>query len=303
MSIPIFPNFQPLTVEHKQSVETALIGFMPYSDFDFTSLWSWDVEESIAISTLHQNLVFLFVDYLTKEKFFSFVGKNEIDATIKILLEHSMAQGHGNSLKLIPGEIVELIKNPQICEVVADRDNFDYILHLPTMVNIRARKNKSRRRKVELFDSLYGENTSIRNLELANTESQAKLLTLFDTWAGTKTTANTEIQSEREAIIRLFQLPSPNKLQLTAIFLRDELIGFSIDEILNGNYAMGHFIKANTKYSGVFQYLEHHVNLNLASQGVEFLNIEQDLGIETLRMSKMGQHPHLLLEKFILTQV
>ncbi len=302
MSIPTFPSFQKLIVEHEHSVKSALVGFKPYSDFDFTSLWSWDIQESIAVSALHENIVFLFSDYLTKDMFFSFLGKNEIDATIKILLEHSFKQGYGTSLKLIPGEIVDLIKDPGTCEVVADRDNFDYILHLPTMVDIRARRNKSRRRKVELFDSLYGDHVSVRGLVI-NKESLDRLLGLFDTWASTKNIANTEIQSEREAIVRLFQLPVPNKLQLTAIFLGDELIGFSIDELLNKNYALGHFIKANTKYLGVFQYLEHQVNLNLTNQGIEFLNIEQDLGIEALRMSKLGQHPCTLLEKFTLTKV
>ena len=64
---------------------------------------------------------------------------------------------------------------------------------------------------------------------------------------------------------------------------------------------MGHFLKADIDYLGAFQYIDHQVNLNLAKKGIEFINIEQDMGLENLRISKTGLHPYMFLEKFTIS--
>ena len=63
--IPQFPEFKSLELSDKKDIESFTKRFPPYSDFNFVSMWSWDIKEEIRISQLNGNLVVRFTDYLT----------------------------------------------------------------------------------------------------------------------------------------------------------------------------------------------------------------------------------------------
>ena len=69
--IPEFPEFKKLELSDKEEVEKITSKFPPYSDFNFVSMWSWNIENKIWISQLYGNLVVHFTDYLTDGTFLS----------------------------------------------------------------------------------------------------------------------------------------------------------------------------------------------------------------------------------------
>ena len=103
---------------------------------------------------------------------------------------------------------------------------------------------------------------------------------------------------EEMAISRLLQTASNHKLVLSCIFLRDIMIGFSIDEILPKKYAISHFFKADNLHNGVYDFLNKKVSQYLATHNVALWNWEQDLGIENLRRSKKSYRPVNFLKKY-----
>ncbi|MCA1638525.1 MAG: hypothetical protein LC768_09365, partial [Acidobacteria bacterium] len=62
--IPSFPHFRNLRADDKEAVESFTNQFPPYSDFNFTSLWCWNVSEKIQVSQLYGNLIVRFTDYV-----------------------------------------------------------------------------------------------------------------------------------------------------------------------------------------------------------------------------------------------
>ncbi len=75
---------------------------------------------------------------------------------------------------------------------------------------------------------------------------------------------------------------------------------FSLGELLNQRTAVIHIEKANPEIGGFYtlmnqQFCEH------AWKEVEFINREQDLGEDGLRMAKLSYHPERLEEKFRIT--
>lgn len=72
--IPEFPQFKVLELSDKGDIEVFTKKFPPYSDFNFVSMWSWDIKGDMRISQLNDNLVVRFTDYLTGNPFFSFFG-------------------------------------------------------------------------------------------------------------------------------------------------------------------------------------------------------------------------------------
>jgi uncharacterized protein len=73
--------------------------------------------------------------------------------------------------------------------------------------------------------------------------------------------------------------------------------GFTIGEWLSKDCYIVHFSKALHSIRGLYQYLIQHL-----AQSVEgscsWMNLEQDLGIEALRYSKLSYHPELLIKKW-----
>lgn len=123
--IPSFPHFRDLRSHDKEVIESFTSQFPPYSDFNFTSLWCWNVSEKIQVSELRGNLVVRFTDYVTGEPFYSFCGSSAADETATALIALACAEGLPSVLKLVPSEAVATLSN-KFC-VTEDPDNYDYI--------------------------------------------------------------------------------------------------------------------------------------------------------------------------------
>ena len=91
--IPEFPQFKNLELTDKKEVEKITGKYPPYSDFNFVSMWSWDIKGEMRLSILNGNLVVRFTDYITGNPFYSFLGNNEVNDTVEKLLELSKKEG------------------------------------------------------------------------------------------------------------------------------------------------------------------------------------------------------------------
>ena len=80
-----FPNFKLLELTDCEAVLSITSKLPPYSDFNFVSIWSWNLYDKIMISQLNGNLVVKFTDYITGESFYSFIGNTEVEKTTKEL--------------------------------------------------------------------------------------------------------------------------------------------------------------------------------------------------------------------------
>src|SRR3990167_1574661 len=108
---PLFPEFNPLTLEDKEGIENFTKQFPPYSDFNFTSMWSYDTDNDVQFSWLNGNFVMIFRDYITKNPFYSFLGNSKPIETINALLEYSKSQNLPEELFLIPEDNIKEIQD------------------------------------------------------------------------------------------------------------------------------------------------------------------------------------------------
>lgn len=294
--IPNFPKFEKLSIDHKSHIEKHISKFPPYSDFNFTSLFSWGDEET-NLSLLNGNLVIKFKDYLTNEPFYTFIGINKVNDTIKVLLEESTKNKLHPKLKLIPE--VALKADPKILEefkIEEDRDNFDYIYLLQEALDFKGNKHRDKRNFINRFKRLYSSSHKI--IDLADSTIQKQIMDLFKIWQKLKGREHKEIENELFAIQKIFKFSKNLKLHVIGLYIDKKLVGFSINEILIDGYAMNLFEKADTKYQGIFPYLRQITAKYLIELGGKFLSHEQDLGIEGLRKSKMSYNPSFFLKKY-----
>lgn len=292
--IPEFPEFKKLELSDKKDVERFTHHFPHHSDFNFSSMWSWDIHHGIMLSQLNENLIVLFNDYISGEHFLSFMGSKEIVETASKIILFSEKHYHKNFLKLIPEEMSLHFKNTTFY-AKEDRDSFDYIYLVEHLVNMKNWTKHPAGRKIRKFIKNHPDYI-VRELNTKNI-SQKEYEKMFEKWSKNKEIESHFELNEYKAFKRLIEMDDQN-IKFISIYIDGILAGFSVYEILSNNYALAHFSKADTKdYPGIYDVLNWEEAKFFHKQGIKYLNWEQDLGIPGLRYSKIKYEPAFFLRK------
>jgi hypothetical protein len=290
--LPQFPQFKKLELSDKNDVEKITHQYPPYSDFNFVSMWAWDIKEEMRISVLNENLVVRFTDYLTGESFYSFLGNNKVNDTAEKLLELSKKEGLEIKLKLVPEESIKELDLNKF-KIKEDRDNFDYILETKQIEELKGDKHRNKR---AVINNLL-KNHKIETKQLEDFTSIVPFLESLKDQDG-----EFKIKREIQAVMRLLKLEIKSDLVLLTVTSENKMVSFIINEIPpNSRHSMGHFLKVNSKFhSGLSTFLLKTMCGVLKKKGFDLLNMEQDLGISGLKFWKENHCPAYFLKKYII---
>ena len=148
--IPTFPDFKNIELTDRPLVERLTEKFPPYSDFHFSSLYSWDIHHKMRLSLLNGNLVVLFEDYMTGKFFMTFIGSQEIMATAHVLLEFSAEHRYESCLRLISEEMSHALHAAGFM-VEPDLDAHDYIYSINHLALMHTWRQGRQRRQIKKF--------------------------------------------------------------------------------------------------------------------------------------------------------
>ena len=87
-------------------------------------------------------------------------------------------------------------------------------------------------------------------------------------------------------------------LEGVALKIGGTMQGFAFGGPLGGDTIVEHVEKANVSYNGIYQKLNNEFCRSLGDR-YEFVNREEDMGLEGLRKSKMSYRPVRLVDKYI----
>ena len=291
-----FPKFKHLELSDKKAVEKFTSSFDPYSDFNFTSLWSWDTDRKLSVSILNGNMVVKMPDYVKNQQIVTFIGDNKVDETIIDLLDYNRTNKLGMSLKLIPEITIDSIKKTDQFEIKEDSDNNDYILSVDEIVNLKGNKFKKKRHQVNRFESAHP-GYIVDVLDLDDSKTQKEIRDLTTLW----TNNSNEDGLNRNEIVALERILHSSKhlgVEGIGCYVDNSLVAYGIFEKLDKYYGIAHFEKANTHYQGIYAFINQAQAKHLKLAGCEFYNIEQDLAVPGLKRSKQDWKPIKFLKKF-----
>jgi hypothetical protein len=296
--IPTFPNFKKLELTDKEDVEKFTAQFPPYSDFNFVSMWIWNVFGDMEISQLNKNLVVIFNDYISSKPLVSFIGKNKIYETTSELINFSQKNYKTSTLKLIPEEAAKgLIKLG--FTAISDRDSHDYVYSTSHLASMDAWPKSTISKGIRRFIKKYPDYVIKENL--IQEISKDEYLRMFGRWSDNKSIMNHFELNEYKAFERTFEINDKN-IKIISLYIENVLVGFTIYEILSDGYAMSHFAKADISYHpSVYDVLDLEEAKILKNKGIKYYNWEQDLGILGIRKAKMKYKPSFLLKQFIVS--
>lgn len=297
--INTFPKFNEITSSDLTDMYSVTDKYEPYSDFNFTSLYSYNTDGLNRISILDENLIIELQDYHTGKPFLSFLGNTHPEATIDILFEFSQKQGFGEKLRMVPETsiISVLNRNESKYKITEDIDNFDYIYDVEDLEKLEGNDHHVNRRQFLKFIECYP-NCVSKVIDVSDEKIINQIFKLFNLWAYQSDKSVEETHIEKTAIERFLTLAKYIDLYAFGVFDEENLIDFSFYEKISGNYALGHFGKADKNYSGLYRFAQSKSCSHLRELGVKFLNLEQDLGIEGLRKTKKLWRPIKFLKKY-----
>lgn len=297
--IPNFPEFKKLEWSDKEMVEQLTEPFLPYSDFNFVSMWTWNTRERMKISQHYGNLILLFYDYITEKPFLSFIGNKEVKKTAQVLTAYSQQHYCESALRLVPEEVACLLSQGEF-NVLSDDSAHDYILSVSYLSNLDTipGTNNIAASSCRKFMKRYPDH--IVKVCAMNNVCREEYISLFKRWAKVKNLDHWEL-NEYSAFEKFIE-NKDNGNQIVSMHDNGKMIAFATIEIQRKEYAVCHFMKADLQYKYAQDGLFFSVGKVLREKGIPYLNFEQDLGLPGLRQSKRKYKPEFYLKKFIVEQ-
>lgn len=302
--LPKFPQFKPLELFDRLDIESVTSRFLPFSDFNFTSLWSWD-DGTARVSLLDGNLVIYFPDYVdASKKIVSVIGHRCLVKNLRELLKYGRKEFNIDWLQLVPECVTDNLLGHNF-SIKEDVDNDDYVISLQEHCDMVGADFKKRRNMMHNFLKQVGDQSAVdcQISNLLDDDIRRSVVSLFIEWSKERDPIY-NIQRESDALYRFLSFASGENFFYFIIRVCGQLAAFAIVEKVNDDWAIIHFEKTSPLFKGVSVFLDHNIAKFMYNKtGVKFLNLEQDLGVNGLRHHKLLQRPARMLKKFSVTDV
>lgn len=204
-------------------------------------------------------------------------------------------------LRGITKEIIDVLNeiHPGKFEYIEERDLFDYIYDAESLRTLSGRKNQKKRNHINYFLKEYEGRFEYKLLDKENFDECLKLMKDWTINKEEHDSFDEGMDDELVAIKKIFNNYDilKDRVKVFGIYIDGKLEAFSIGEFLNKNMALIHIEKANPEIRGLYPLINQQFLVKEFAD-VEFVNREEDLGIEGLRKAKLSYHPCRFVEKY-----
>jgi len=232
--------------------------------------------------------------------------KEDMPRVIEFVVDYFEKEQKKIYFRGITQEVVDFLKEnyPGKFNYIEERDLFDYVYDGASMRELKGRKNVKKRNHINYFKKEYEGRYEYRLLDEKDFDA---CLELVQEWTSNKEENNAvdeEMEEELIGIKKLFENYSilKDKLKIAGIFIDGKLEAFTMGEYINPNMALIHIEKANPVIRGLYPFINQQFLVREFSDA-EFVNREEDLGIEGLRKAKLSYHPVRFVEKYTVREV
>lgn len=291
--ISTYPEYTALTIDLLDDIRSHMNDFEPYSDFNFTSLFCWNIGNKTAVSLLNENLIFTIPDYLSGDIICAPFATKHVDSTLGQVLKDF------EKVYLVPEFSIDRIVDNRKFLYSEDFDNNDYIYALDDLTRLDGKSNSKKRNKINNFRKSYEGRFRFENIDTSLKVNQTSILELTHQWARSSYgEESNEADQEVEAIERCLENTRTLGVYWHGLYIDNKLVGYTVNELLPKSFAITHFQKTIKTFKYADAYLTQRVSEELRIMGAKYVNWEQDLGIEGLRRQKKSYRNKSQLKKY-----
>lgn len=307
--LPNFPQFSPINSLNLLDYHEYTKQFPLHCDYSPNNLMVWlSGYEAVYGSWLNGNLVLRISGVLygvrnewSVSRWMTIIGNREAEQTLRYIY----AVYPNIELRMVPDYFAEQISDTQSYEVLVDGANTDYILRVDNLMCKVGKDYTWYRRRLNRFTRDYGKSVRVKELNVQSNVHTREVLNALDRWYSgilSRKKENDEEGADVQAIQRLFNLQRilHVKHSILGLYINGYLEGFTIYHIPyeTMSMALGNHTICNKDINGAFDYLLDQTVHRLHAQGIQYLNSEQDMGLEGIRYHKSLLKPVMFHKRY-----
>ncbi|MEJ5274246.1 MAG: phosphatidylglycerol lysyltransferase domain-containing protein, partial [Spirochaetota bacterium] len=300
-----------------------------FCDFNLFNLFSWSIIYDYYWTIFDERLI---IFNKTTNYIFKPVGEAFSIKELLFISDSFIKSGYSGNFCFLDQNYLNIIKDKNLndkndddskldkfFDIIEVRDNANYIYLTEKLASLNGRKFHNKRNLISQFMRNYLD-FKIKTYDETNSDCSVfkECVALAEKWMVQKESAEKEAPAiEKETLkdkeyenmeIELKVLKNScnyfKELNMGLIIIEynNKIIAFSVYSKQNDKMATIHFEKYDSDFIGVSQVINNITAKNLLGK-YQFINREDDLGIEQLRFAKNSYHPDILLMPYILHRI
>ncbi|MDU7692910.1 MAG: phosphatidylglycerol lysyltransferase domain-containing protein [Helicobacter sp.] len=291
-------DFKPLELSDCEVINGALAHEnVQIGDITFVNLYIWRHARDISFANV-SNCILVRTMLSNKEHYYFFPkGSGDKKAVIADLLSQDK-EARFSALTSEEAEFLQ-VNFPNRFQIILNEDRSDYIYSTNELINLSGRKFHKKKNHLNQFIRANPDFT----YEAFNSQNIAKVIQKQHEWLNLRNDNEIDLANlkfEHLGIIDVlenFDVLVCSNLRGGAICVDGEIVAFSFGEIINPKMCLIHIEKGSPFVHGAYQAINQQF-LKHEFADTEFVNREEDLGLEGLRKAKLSYNPLYLLKKF-----
>ncbi|MDO5095056.1 MAG: phosphatidylglycerol lysyltransferase domain-containing protein [Peptostreptococcaceae bacterium] len=265
-------------------------------EYNFITLYMWQTVYDFHFTTTENFMVVFGVKDGELFAIQPYCKEEHFEDAMKYIDETFQVVGQKMEFKAVTLEVLDKINAlyPNRFTWETSRDDSDYIYEAEKLRTLAGRKMHSKKNHLNAFLKEYGERFIYKRLERNDFDDCIKLA---EKWAFSRE-KDQNLIGESLAIKKVFRNYAKfSKIKVGGIYIDNQLEAFTFGDYLNPDMALIHIEKANPDIRGLYTAINKFF-LEKEFPDVEFVNREDDLGIEGLRAAKLSYKPLKLVDKY-----
>ena len=305
----IFKN--EIKLSDRQKLEE-FVGAYPHetSGMSFSSIYMWSREYTYRYEIIGDFLCMAGLSNFKDEEEEPFLfpvlprggkcDRKKLAETLEELIGRFRKADRPFVMRLIPDRLREIYDEalPGRFLFIDDRSNYDYVYRVSDLAALKGKAFHGKKNHLNRFNCEYGSSCEVLPMSSSLAGEALDLVRRIN--EEKEVTGCERILLEGESRMLEKTLPDFERIGLEGVALRigGTLQGFAFGGPLGKDTVVEHVEKANVAYNGIYQKLNNEFCRSLGDR-YEFVNREEDMGLEGLRRSKNSYRPVRLISKCI----
>lgn len=290
-------EFKPITLEDKALFEHYLLdGKERGCEYSFANLYLWGRQKA---AILHDHLV-LFSQFNRRSVYPYPVGCGDKKAVLDAIISDAADRGIPCRITGVNEQEKKTLDElyPGMFRFHCDQASSDYVYSIDDLADLKGKKYQRKRNHYNRFRDSFPDYT----VESLNEYNLPRAKEMVDKWYETRLRENpgSDYYMERAALEKAFR--HYQELNMESLILQngEAVLAVTFGSRLSPNTFDVHFEKAHWDVSSAYTAIncEFARYIRDKHSHIQFLNREEDLGLEGLRKAKQRYHPHHMVEKY-----
>lgn len=269
------------------------------NEYTFANLFNWSGPMNIKIARLGDTIVF---KHLSKSYVYSCpIGRENLAEAVEEILKEGQEAGEKITLVNVDEFDVGILheKFPSRFKIEEVRDDFDYIYDASELGEMKGRKYRIKRNHINKFLKLYPN----WKYEEINESNIADVKKMAEKWYNESfDTKADSLVLERSAVMSGLDNYSALGLEGGIIYVDDKIAAFCFGSSSCNDTIVVHCEKGFLEYEGVYTMIAKEFS-KVSSEKYKYVNREDDMGLEGLRISKLSYRPEFFYKRFRAAEV